>query len=402
SAGLEKIAGGKLKKIIGVLTTNIFMGVLLGAVITLIIQSSSATTVMVIGFVNAGIMSLTQATGVIMGANVGTTITAQLIAFNLTDYAPLVVISGVILLISTSNKKTKDIAEILIGIGILLIGMGMMSDGLQPLEQSQVFAGFMIRLNNPVLGMIAGFVLTILLQSSSASIGLVQALASQGLIGIDLALPIIFGENIGSTTTALLSSIGANKTAKRAAIIHFLFNLTGTIIFMIVLRYPIQLLVTRLSMGNVSRQIANAHSLFNIINVIIQLPFAKLLVDAARWIIPGGDEEDNLPTIYLDERIIETPSIALGQVNKEILRMGDLVVENFKLVKKSLLDKEYELTDKIFKNSKLINRIGLELKKYLIYLSSASLSDSQQKEVSTFLIVISDLEGIDTHINNLS
>src|SRR5699024_1771534 len=256
-SGLQKAAGSRLKKIIGVLTTNIFMGVLVGAIVTMIIQSSSATTVMVIGFVNAGIMSLTQATGVIMGANIGTTITAQLIAFNLTDYAPLAVIVGVILWFTASKQKTKDISEVLIGVGILFIGMDMMGDSLQPLSQSEGFARVLIGLDNPILGMLTGFGLTALVQSSSAAIGVLQALAAQGLININLALPILFGENIGSTTTGLLSSIGANKTAKRTAIIHFLFNLTGTLIFMTVLKYPIQYIVTTMSPGNVSRQIAN-------------------------------------------------------------------------------------------------------------------------------------------------
>ncbi len=195
-SGLEKAAGSKLKKIIEVLTTNIFMGIFVGTIVTMIIQSSGATAVMVIGFVNAGIMSLYQATGVIMGANIGTTVTAQLIAFNLTDYAPIAVIVGVGLWITTSKKKTKDLAEILIGVGILFIGMGMMGDGLKPLSQSPAFARLMISLDNPVLGMLAGFALTTIVQSSSASVGLLQALGSQGLISINLAFPILFGENI--------------------------------------------------------------------------------------------------------------------------------------------------------------------------------------------------------------
>src|SRR5690625_4330442 len=244
-SGLQKAAGARLKKVIEVLTTNIFMGILVGALVTMVIQSSGATTVMVIGFVNAGIMTLLQATGVIMGANIGTTVTAQLIAFNLTDYAPIAVIVGVGLWITTSKKRTKDLAEILIGVGILFIGMGMMGDGLSPLSESPAFTRLMISLDNPVLGMLTGFALTTLVQSSSASIGLLQALGGQGLISINLAFPILFGENIGSTTTALLSSVSANKTAKRAAIIHFLFNVIGTIIFMTVLRYPIMWIVTR-------------------------------------------------------------------------------------------------------------------------------------------------------------
>ncbi len=276
--GLQKVAGSKLKKLIEVLTNNRIMGVFIGTLVTMIVQSSSATTVMVIGFVNAGIMSLSQAVGVIMGANVGTTITAQLIAFNLTEYAPLAVAIGVGIWLAASKKKSKNIAEILIGFGILFIGMDMMGSGLKPLGDMPVFTNIIVSLRNPALGMLVGLVLTTIVQSSSASIGLLQALAGQGLLDMGIAFPILFGENIGTTTTALISSIGANKTAKRAAIIHFLFNLIGTILFMTLLKSAIETLVIRISPNDVQRQIANAHSFFNIINVIIQLPFANLLV----------------------------------------------------------------------------------------------------------------------------
>lgn len=337
-AGLQKAAGSKLKRIIEALTTNRLMGVIIGAVVTMIIQSSGATTVMVIGFVNAGLMTLTQAAGVIMGANIGTTITAQLIAFNVADYAPIAVIVGVSMWLIASKKKYKDIAEILIGVGILFIGMDMMSNGLKPLGDLPAFTNIMISLKRPIFGMIAGFIITTIVQSSSASIGLLQALAVQGLVGMNIAFPILFGSNIGSTTTALISSVGANKTAKRAALIHFLFNLFGTLVFMFVLRYPIEFLVTRISPGNISRQIANAHTLFNIVNTAIQFPFVNLLVKAVENIVPGTEKLDQIASKHLDYRIIETPSIALGQAIKEIIHMGDLVSENMSEAKLALLD----------------------------------------------------------------
>ncbi len=401
-SGLQKTAGARLKRIVEILTTNIFMGVFVGAIVTMIIQSSSATTVMVIGFVNAGIMTLFQATGVIMGANIGTTVTAQLIAFKLTDYAPIAVIVGVGLWIITSNKKTKDLAEILIGFGILFIGMDMMSDGLAPLSASPIFTKLMTSLNNPVLGMLAGFILTAIVQSSSASIGLLQALAGQGLIGVNLAFPILFGENIGSTTTALLSSIGANKTAKRAAWIHFVFNVVGTIIFMTLLQHPIAWFVEGLSPGNISRQIANAHSLFNIINVIIQIPFARFLVKFVEWLIPGEDEKPKSASIYLDYRIIETPSIALGQVTKEVLRMGDLVLENLEDSKSALVDGKFNLIEGVLAKEKIINKLEREITEYLVRLSNASLSDIQKGEVNHLLYIINDLERIGDHIENIT
>src|SRR5699024_10891392 len=285
-SGLEKVAGRRLNRLVEVLTTNRFRGVLVGALVTMVVQSSSATTVMVIGFVNAGLMTLYQAVGVIMGANIGTTITAQMIALNLTDYAPIAVAIGVALWTFTSKKKAKNISEILIGFGILFIGMDMMSTGLKPLANHSIFINMIGKLNNPLLGVLAGILLTTIVQSSSASIGLLQALAGEGILSMNIALPVLLGENIGTTTTALISSIGANITAKIAALMHFLFNLVGTLIFMIGLRYPSQWVVTAISPNNIQAQIANAHTTFNIMHVLIQIPFANLLVKLVETLIP--------------------------------------------------------------------------------------------------------------------
>lgn len=400
-AGLQKAAGSKLKKIIEALTSNKLMGVIVGAAVTMIIQSSGATTVMVIGFVNAGLMTLTQAAGVIMGANIGTTITAQIIAFNLTDYAPIAVIVGVALWLIASKKKSKDIAEILIGVGILFIGMGMMSDGLKPLSDLPAFTNVMTSLRNPILGMLVGLGLTTIIQSSSASIGLLQALATQGLVHMNIAFPILFGSNIGSTTTALISSFGANKTAKRAALIHFLFNLFGTIVFMFVLRYPIEFLVTRMSPGNISRQIANAHTIFNIVNTVIQFPFINVLVKVVETIVPGTEKSD-IASKHLDYRIIETPSIALGQAIKEIIHMGDLVLENMSEAKLALLDFKDENIEKVLERERLINKLQREITEYLVQLSNASLSDEQHGEVNVLLYTINDIERVGDHLENIA
>lgn len=399
--GLQKAAGSKLKRIIEALTTNRLMGVLIGAIVTMIIQSSGATTVMVIGFVNAGLMSLTQAAGVIMGANIGTTITAQLIAFNLSDYAPIAVIVGVSIWLVAQKKKSKDIAEILIGVGILFIGMDMMGDGLKPLAELPTFTNIMVSLNNQFLGMIAGFGITTLVQSSSAAIGLLQALATQGLVHMNIAFPILFGSNIGSTTTALISSIGANKTAKRAALIHFLFNLIGTLVFMIVLRQPIEYIVTRISPGNISRQIANAHTLFNIANTIIQFPFIGLLVKLVEKIVPSSERSEELVSQHLDYRIIETPSIALGQAIKEIIHMGDLVLLNMDEAKEALLDNKDENIDKVLEREKTINKLQREITEYLVKLSNAPLSDDQHAEINVLLYTINDIERVGDHLENI-
>lgn len=399
--GLQKVAGQKLKKLIEVLTNNRIVGVFVGALVTMVIQSSSATTVMVIGFVNAGLMSLSQAVGVIMGANIGTTVTAQLIAFKITDYAPIAVAIGVAIWIVTSKKKAKNMAEVMIGFGILFIGMNMMGDGLKPLAGSPAFAKVITSLNNPILGMLVGLGLTTLVQSSSASIGLLQALAGQGLIGINVAFPILFGENIGTTTTGLISSIGANKTAKKAAIIHFLFNLIGTLIFMFILKVPIEKLVVHLSPDNIPRQIANAHTFFNIINVIIQLPFAGLLVKAANKLVPGEDKQAKKESIYLDSRIIETPSIALGQVRKEIVRMGEYVSDNLIRCQNAIINNDIKDIEITLEQEQKINKLQKEITEYLVELSNASLSDEQHAEINVYFNNIGDIERIGDHAENI-
>ncbi len=399
--GLQKAAGDKLRRLIEVLTNNRLMGVLVGTVVTMVIQSSSATTVMVVGFVNAGLMSLTQAVGVIMGANIGTTVTAQIIAFDVVEYAPIAVAIGVAVWLIAKKKRNKDIAEVFIGLGILFIGMDMMSSGLKPLAQVQAFTDIMVNLNNPIIGVIVGLLLTTIVQSSSASIGLLQALAGQGLISINMAFPILFGDNIGTTTTSLLSSVGANKTAKKAAIIHFLFNLVGTILFITLLRIPIQYIVEILSPGDVKRQIANAHTMFNIVNVIIQFPFARFLVVAAEKLVPGEDAKEMDATLYLDTRIIETPGIALGQAKKEVLRMGEFVSQNLESSKNALVNSDFGVIDKVFETEELINKIEKEITEYLVLLSSESLSISQRTTVTNFLYTIDDIERVGDHVENI-
>ena len=400
--GLQKGAGNKLKSIVGALTQNKLLGVLVGIVVTMIIQSSSATTVMVIGFVNAGVMSLVQATAVIMGANIGTTVTAQIIAFNLTDYAPLAVIIGIVLLLFTSKKRTKEIGEILVGIGILFIGMDMMGSGLEPLSELPVFSKVMSSLNNPFLGILVGAGLTTVLQSSSAATGLLQALATKGLINMNVIFPILIGENIGTTTTALVSSVGANKTAKRAALIHLIINLVGATIFMLGLRYPIEWLVKYLSPDNLSRQIANTHSFFNILNVAIQFPFAIYLVKIVEKLVPGEETSIRPSTVYIDERIIETPSIAIGQANKEIVRMGDIVLKNLKLSHKVLLSDDFEGLDSLFATEVLINKLEREITEFAIRLSNAPISMKEHEEVNNLLYTINDIERVGDHVENIA
>ncbi len=400
--GLEKAAGEKLKRLIEILTSNRLMGVLVGTVVTLIIQSSSATTVMVVGFVNAGLMNLSQAIGVIMGANIGTTVTAQLIAFDLADIAPLAVAIGVGIWLITSKKRLKSLAEVLIGFGVLFIGMDMMSGGLKPLANNPVFSNMIASLNNPLLGILVGFGLTTLIQSSSASIGLLQALASLGLVDIRIAFPILFGDNIGTTTTALISSVGASKTAKRAAIMHFLFNLIGTILFVTLLRIPIQSIVLKISPYDIKRQIANAHTLFNVINTIILFPFANLIIKAAEKMIPGKDvREEEEELMYLDTRIMETPSIALGQVVKEIFRMANLVENNVKTAYLAFANKDERLIQEVFEKEKTINKLETAIIQYLVDLSNKPLTEKQHIQVNALINSINDIERVGDHADNI-
>ena len=310
--GLQNSAGDRLKRIIELLTSNVVMGVLVGTVVTAIIQSSSATTVMVVGFVNAGIMTLNQAIGVIMGANIGTTVTAQLVSFNLEGLAPIALGIGIILYLFSSKTSVKNIAQILLGFGILFTGMEFMKDAVKPLAEYKGFTDALVGFGHrPILGLLLGFAITGIVQSSSASMGMLIALATQGLIPLSSALPILYGDNIGTCVTSLLSSIGASRNAKRAAIMHLLFNVIGSILFLLILNRPITYIVTQIDPTDAARQIANAHTLFNLINVAILLPFSKYIVKLAIKLVPdNNDENDDKATKYLDERMLETPSIA--------------------------------------------------------------------------------------------
>lgn len=401
--GLQKVAGEKLKKLIEALTNNRFMGVIVGAIVTMIVQSSSATTVMVVGFVNAGLMSLAQAIGVIMGANIGTTITAQLIAFKLTDIAPLVIAIGVAIWLGSSKKKNKEIAEVLIGFGILFLGMKTMSSPLKALKDAPVFTEMITTLGrSPLLGIFVGFIITAIVQSSSASMGLLLALATTGVITLDIAFPILLGQNIGTCVTALLSGIGANKTAKRASIMHLLFNVIGTVLFLIIAEFtPFLKGIESLPGADPLRNIANAHTIFNIANTIILLPFAGYIVKAATKLVPG-EVEEHQGLKYLDERIIETPSIAVGMASKEVLRMGKIVGKNLETSKQAFVNKDEKLTQKVFEEEKRINRLEKDILGYLVQLLNAPLSDQQHITVTTLLNTINDLERVGDHADNIA
>jgi len=406
STGLQKAAGDKLKSIISMLTSNRFMAVTVGAIITMIVQSSSATTVMVVGFVNAGMMNLAQAVGVIMGSNIGTTITAQIITFKIDEYAPIIIGISVAVWLFTSNRKIKQIAEAFIGFGILFLGMKFMGDALKPLRELESFRNLLISFGeHPVLGILAGFAITVAVQSSTASTGILLALSSQGLVPISSGLPILFGINIGTTITALLSSIGANITAKKAAAVHVMFNLFGTLIFIILLQKPLYLAVTMINPGTtafaVSRQIANAHTIFNIANTIIMLPFVGLLVKLANKLIPG-EEEQNEGIKYIDDRILETPPIALASAMKETLHMGNVAKESLENSLEAFFNKSQKKIDETFRIEKIINEMERELSTYLIKLSNTDISSSNRETVDGLFNTINDIERVGDHADNLA
>ena len=329
--GLENAAGSKMKSLLEVLTKNKLMGVLLGAAITAVIQSSSATTVMVVGFVNAGIMNLTQAMGVIMGANVGTTVTGWLVSsvewaefLSPEKLAPIAVIIGVVIMLTGKRRTSKEIANIIVGFGLLFIGISTMSSAVEPLKEFDGFVQMFVTLGkNPILGILAGALVTAVIQSSSASVGILQSLAAAGLVPFSAAIYIIMGQNIGTCITAILSSVGAKKNAKAAALMHLIFNIIGTIIFSIIAIVYFTVLNPQAGTGNITQtEISMVHTFFNIATTVMLFPASNLIVKIAKK-IGRVDEDANDPgTVLLDERMLQTPSIALQSVIKETVRMG--------------------------------------------------------------------------------
>ena len=400
--GLENAAGEGLKSILEKATSNKFMGVLVGAVVTAVVQSSSATTVMVVGFVNAGLMNLSQAVGVIMGANIGTTVTAQLVAFKLDTIAPIFVGIGVAIVMFSKSTKRREFGNIILGFGILFMGMGIMGDAMKPIAQSQQFKDLIIAIgDNWAIGIVAGLAMTAVVQSSSATTGILIALAGTGSIDMSIAIPVILGCNIGTCVTALLASIGTSKTARKAAIIHLCFNVIGTLIF-IPLRGPLAQLVQYISPLNTQRQIANAHAVFNITNTIILLPLSKYLILIANKVIKGEDEIERVGAKFIDDRLLETPVIALGQVIKEVLRMANKAKENVEIAIKAFESNDEKLVEKVYKNEKIINILEQEITTYLVKLSKTEVSDKQKGIIASTFHVVNDIERIGDHAENIA
>ena len=406
SDGLENVAGDKMRQTLEVLTTNRFAAVGVGAGVTAVIQSSSATTVMVVGFVNAGLMTLLQATGVIMGSNIGTTITAQLIAFKLSDIAPFILFIGMFMTVFIKKRLVSRIGEIILGFGILFVGLDLMAKSMVPMRSHEGFQALLTNFNNPLVGILIGALFTAVIQSSSASVGILQALAVTGLIGLDGAVFVILGQNIGTCVTAILSSLGTSTNSKRTAGIHLMFNILGTLIYLpVILLFPgIVTWVESLSIGDVSRQIANFHTLFNITITILLFPFAKHMVKLITKIIKEKYASDLVEKklIYLDERIAQTPAIALTQTLKELNRMGKIVYDNFKLSTEAFFEKNEQKVEKITEVEKTIDYLTDQISKYLIEFRGIDLSSHDLKIMGSLHHVVIDLERIGDLAENIA
>ena len=410
SNGLEAAAGNRMKQILEKLTANRFLGVLVGAGITAVIQSSSATTVMVVGFVNSGMMTLQQAVWIIMGANIGTTITGQLIALDIGALAPLFAFFGVALIVFVKKQKVRHIGLIIAGLGVLFIGMDMMSSAMMPLRESPAFVELMTKFSNPALGILAGMLFTAVIQSSSASVGILQALASSGLIGLSNAVFVLFGQNIGTCITAVLASIGTNRNAKRTTIIHLMFNIIGTIIFTTVcILTPLTDLVESWTPENVAAQIANMHTLFNIVTTLLLLPFGVYLAKLATRILPER-KEDVADVMHMEfirpmemkrDTQIGLSAIAMTGISKEIKRMLEMARENVDCSFQAVKDGSTALLPEVREREDYIDFLNKEISKYIskIMVNESNPKDSQY--MSALFKVCGNVERIGDHAMNI-
>ena len=419
--GMQKTAGSKMSSFLGMLTNNRFLAVALGALITAIIQSRGATTVMVVGFVSAGVLNLSQAVGVIMGANIGTTITAWIVSMSqLGDafevmkpgfYAPAIIGIGALLLVFAKSQKKKTIGEILIGLGLLFIGLDFMSGSINPYTDAPIFAkAFEILGGNPLLGMIIGALVTALLQSSSASVGILQTLAMNGIVTTNAAIYITLGQNIGSCVTAMLSSMGGSRTAKRAAVMHLTFNVIGAIVFGSI-GFIFFSLRPAFAASNINAvQISIFHTIFNLSMTTLLFPFADVLVKISGMVVkekaeeePVAEDAETAATLkHLDERIFESPAFAVETAALEVVHMGQITYENVVRAIDSVLTVNSDEVETVFKTEQTINNMEKMLTEYLIKVDNLSLTEKQKKVVNNLFYSVSDIERIGDHAENLA
>lgn len=410
STGLEVAAGNKMRVILEKLTANRFVGVLVGAVITAIIQSSSATTVMVVGFVNSGMMTLNQAIWIIMGANIGTTITGQLIALDVSEIAPLVVFLGVVAIVFLKNEKVKHVGEILAGIGVLFIGMDMMGSAMKPLADSESFVSILTKFENPLIGIVAGAIFTALIQSSSASVGILQTLAGSGVIGLQGAAFVLFGQNIGTCITAFLASVGTSRNAKRTTLIHIMFNVFGTVVFTILcLATPIILMVEGWTPGNAPAQIANMHTMFNVVTTLLLLPVGTLLGKLATAILKDKREEsEGMRVKYLlDIKHINTEKlgasvICMEGIKKELIRMMDMTKDNVSEAFDAVIERNKEKYVLVKQQEEYVDFLNKEISKYITSTVSHETTKAGSQIFNSLFSITSNIERISDHAINIA
>ena len=409
STGLEAAAGNRMKSILEKLTSNRIKGVLVGAAITAVIQSSSATTVMVVGFVNSGLMTLKQAVWVIMGANIGTTITGQLIALDIGAIAPLFAIAGVGAIMFIKSEKVHHISSIFAGLGILFMGMDMMGAAMSPLKESEAFISLMTKFDNPLLGILVGALFTAVIQSSSASVGILQALASTGMIPLSSAVFVLFGQNIGTCITAVLASIGMKVNAKRTTVIHLLFNIIGTVLFTVIcLVTPYVTWIEAMTPGDPVAQIANAHTVFNIVTTLLLLPFGTHMANIAVRILPDSkkadDEDLRLKYIrpFESSYAIGHSAVAVSQVRDEVNRMRDMVAKNISDSFDSLVQYDEKLRKKVSEREEYIDFLNKGISEYIVSLMASEMNMSDSRKINGYYAIISNLERIGDHAVNLA
>lgn len=426
SNSLKVVAGDRMKHLLEVLTSNRFKAIICGIVVTIMVQSSSTTTVMVVGFVNASLMNLTQAAGIILGANIGTTVMAQLIAFNVDAVAPILIGIGTVMSVFGNKKKTRDIGTILLGIGILFFGISTMSSTMEPLKDNPVFKRWLITYGrNPILGLLIGTVITGIMQSSGATLAMLQALAISGIFAdvsgtaaIQICIPMMIGTNIGTCVTALLSSIGTSKAAKNAAIIHLSVNIFGAIWVMTLLAIfnavlpvnPIYQFLVDISgtmktssgavIPNVARQIAMSHTFFNVANMFVMLPFIDKLVNFLETHIKD-DEEESDKGLQLDDRLLNNPAVAIGQVGRELVHMAEMAEKNLKLAGKALVEGDEKAIEKVYQREDRIDEHEKGIIDFVIRLSNLNVSQEENDRLASYLQIAHDIERIGDHAENI-
>lgn len=409
SEGIEKAAGAKLRNILEFFTKNRFTGMIVGIIFTAIVQSSSACTVMVVSFVNSGLMNLYQAAGVILGANIGTTVTSQLVSINLSEVAPVILLVGVLAMLFSKNAKVNKIAEVIVGFGVLFLGLNGMSSAMSGLREMPEVVDILSGLTSPFLAMLVGFVLTAIIQSSSVTVSIVLLMANQGLLDVHICFPIILGCNMGSCVSALLASLAGKKEAKRAAMIHFLFNIVGSAVIFLLLQValePIYQLIQHMSGENPGRMVANAHTMFKVFQVAMLFPFAGWIVKLTYKLVPGEDSKvgyrDSFQLKYIGEKVVFNPATAMVEVVKEVDRMAALAGENLNRAMNALITLDEEDIEEVYKVEENINYLNREITDYLVKINQSTLPIEDLKSFGSLFHIVNDIERIGDHAENVA